>query len=522
MDKKLEKFDDEFNLEFKRSKSKEIVMYVGIILMALTLILMKFLMTEELPKEKEKENNNIEIIRPDNANDIEENMLDFKCLLTDKEGNKINNDISIFGKGEYLVCNIEVSYSYSESIASMSFDFYSEDIELLDMKTANEKLDVSLENNHALIKRLNNNIISRTDLSEVSFYLYIKNNKNFEIDLNNVNIGIVDEDRVDYMSTKNITISNGDSRYYKENNSYIFEKVQDDGTFKKVNEYVCSASTPNNCYAPPASQSFVYENDNKNVTMISDYVNNAYVMFDNEKGVIGTYSNAVWLRNEDSTNTYIYVQQKDTNKYGIIDVNGKLIHDYNLDEINATTIIGMIDNVYSVENNMIVDQKNGKYGIVRINSNETVLDYNFDSVRLFVTNRKENSDINENYKKIVSGKYVKASLNGKWYLYSTSTKNLVFNEGYDYIHVVNDSIVVTIQGNQLNIKDINGNNLINTPVQSLATEYADYACCGDNLGVEINSIGDVVEIKAYASTRYGSNYNNYEFNTSSKTLNQIK
>lgn len=465
-----------------------------------------------------------------NADNLSADSVGFNCFLADESGNKadIMSSNIAYGKGDYLLCNIGIS-KRNYSINGITFDFVSDDVEVINISSAQDDLKITFDNqkDKTFVSITSENIIGYSDIGSINFHLYIKDNKSFEINLKDMNISNSGDKEDKYLKEKKITLNNDNVRYYKKDGSIIFEKVQSDGLFKKVNEYKCNDGSYTGCLISPASQSFAYVPANKNVIMLVDDNYSTMVMFDIDKGVIGTYGgSALYLYSSERKNneggTYIYIQAKNSDKYGIIDTNGKLVHEFNLNGAhNQSTeeyINGMLRTAYSVENDMIIEKKNGKFGISRIKSNDTVIEYSFDLIRLFVDSKyTDSSEITK-----ANSKYFKAKINNQWYLYSFETKNKVINEGYDNLFLVNDEIVIVEKDNHLYIKDIKGNNLVNDKIEDLSSEYIEAPCCVANAGIEINVNNNIVTIKTYRDNYNIEDYNQYEYNISKKALTKIK
>lgn len=442
---------------------------------------------------------------------ITSEALNFKCFLTDEEGKIKIGETSIFGVGDYLLCDMSINSNSVTQIDYMSVDFDSKNIDLVKVYSISDiwKIETTKNDNVSSISIASENKIDKNNLADVRFHLFIKDNidvdKSFKIVLKNINIHNEEYEPDIYMhiKDKDIEFNTDERRYYQKNDSIIFEKLQTNGKFQKKNEYKCISS--NSCNVNIASQSFSYKNDNKDVVMISDGDNwNTSIIYDIEKGALGTYGGRPsWLYTKNSTHqdgTYIYLMAKDSDKFGIIDINGKIIHEFNLGNINANVPSGILNSVYSIENNMIVDQRNNKYGISKITSSDTVVDYKFDSIRLTTNN-----------------KYFKAKLDNKWYLYSFNTKDKVTNEGYDELFIVNDEIIITEKDKYLYIKDYNGNNLVEDRIEDLSKEYQEYVCCAANPGIAIDVKDNIITITTYKDNDW-EKYNQYEYNISTKSL----
>ena len=516
-EKELEENTDNNESEKQTSEDKKWriigIVFVGLILLVLFIKLVS--LEKKLPKSDINYDNsiyNLQTVRGEGY--INSNILVFKCALTDENGSEKISEVEKYGVGDYLLCDTKIVSSYTKQIDNLSFEFISNNIELLKLYTISDvwevkKTDSSTENGNISISIATNGKNSNDNLSDVKFLLHIKNNENndksFKINFNNIKIHTI-EDATYKTKDMVVEFNTGESRYYYKNDVIIFEKMQDDGSFKKTNEYKCN--TVDSCIVNLAAQNFVYQNDNSNIVMIYDKDSkDMTVLFDIEKGIIDTYGGRPsWLYTANSTqrvNTYIYIMAKDSDKFGIIDVNGKIIHEFNLGNINANIPSGILYSVYSIENDMIVDQRNDKYGITKITSSDTIIDYKFKSIRL------------------VNNKYFKAKSDGKWYLYSFDTKDKVIEDGYDELFVVNDEIIIVEKDKYLYIKDYNGNNIVEDKIEDLSKEYFEYVCCGSNPGIDINIKDDIITITTYKDNDW-LNYNQYEYSISSKVLTKKK
>ena len=293
--------------------------------------------------------------------------------------------------------------------------------------------------------------------------------------------------------------------FYYDGSAIKMTKNYDDIADKTniISKYMCEA----NC------NEIATENFNPGI-MINKKVfiddNSKMVLFDIEEGkVVGEYGLAAfWLHDEDSKYTsdggrYIMIKALDSDYYGIIDKNGGIIHEFNI----GTQKRGGLNNkypmyttYYSVEGDYIVNYKDDKFGITKITSNDVVVDYKYDDIKLMGRN------------------YYKVSENNKWYLYSFATKTKVLNDGYDYIIGVYDNIVIVDNDKKIYIKDFSGNNLIDSPIDDTSKDIKDIAevCCGNNPGVTSSLEKNVITISVYKEGSNDATYYNYDIAT--KTL----
>ena len=450
------------------------------------------------------------------------------CKLTDSQSKEKNAyfPYDVYGVGDYLNCTLN---NYKYDISEISFNVNkNDDLDLVDVYSKEDKWIVTKKDYS--VSLLSKKSDAKTD--DVILRFYIKNKileeENRTIKINSVRF--TNWNGKNYLdNVKGYKIKYGENRHYLEDGVIIFEKLAEDGSFKKVNEYKCK--TPNSCYANVAKEGFSYKGESSNTIMLEDKENDKYIsiLFDYDKGIIGTYGNTTsWLYSDEyeyQNGTYIYIKSKDSDQYGIIDKNGNVIHEFNLGSTNAFYKSGLLTTAYSIENDMIIDQKDNKYGVSKITSNDIIIDYKFDSIR-FIVNSKSNEEktngiIHYYYEKTVDNKYFKAKLDGKWYLYSFDTKDKVIAEGYDDLFVANDKIIVAEIDKKLYIKDYEGNNLIEETIEDLSREHYEYVCCGMTPGVKVEAKDNIVTIIVYKDNA-PNDVSRYEYNISTKTLTNKK
>ena len=254
--------------------------------------------------------------------------------------------------------------------------------------------------------------------------------------------------------------------------------------------------------------------DNKKIfisELSSDRKTKKIVLFDIEnKKVIGSYESALWLHKDGKISSedgeYILVQKLDSDLWGIIDKDGELIHDYTLGRKKSGGIgsYKFHQTYYSVENDYFVNYKDDKYGIVRIKSDDVVIENKYDDIKLY------------------DDKYFKAKENDKWYLYSFETKEKVLTDGYDYIIAAFDNVVVVVNEKKIYIKDLSGNDLLETPIEDTSKEIKEVKelCCANTPGVAAttNDEGKIV-ITVYKDNNYNDK-KDYTFDPTTKTLSE--
>ncbi len=213
--------------------------------------------------------------------------------------------------------------------------------------------------------------------------------------------------------------------------------------------------------------------------VIYDGENDRYALLDNKnEKVLGEYSLVNYLCFEGNIlcdmadeAKYIIAQSSDTGKFGILDLKGKIVKDFTMDLPTEETefftyFSGVLRDVYSISKDLIVARENGKYGILKISKNSKVVDYIYDNVRLL-------------------GDYFKALIDGKWYLYNYNNKKLI-DEGYDYIFLAKNNLLIVELDKKIYFKDLDGNNLTEDYIiDETPNGPVEFACCSGNRGVDI-------------------------------------
>ena len=225
-----------------------------------------------------------------------------------------------------------------------------------------------------------------------------------------------DEDIPDEKETKD------DSAKYDEKTIYFYEK---DGQIKFVSaefdkmmntqstiddkeiiaKYECSNDK---CYlhVPVIDYSSIAGVMNNKKAFIGDEskdgTNAKIVLFDvSSNKVVGEYSKpALLIRdNYGEESEYILVKKINGDMFGVIDLDGNVIKNYNID-IPDKFLNDTEHRLFSKSGNYIINSKNGKYGITRITSDEVVVDYLYEDIS------------------IIDANSYKALLNGEWTTYT--------------------------------------------------------------------------------------------------------
>ena len=470
----------------------------------------------------------------------------YVCFLSDENGNPYyeiyyeasNQLIGRYGKGDYLSCTFTLSKTLNKN--GISFNVVSDSVDVVKLvKDSDEEWTRELTKNEDgsyFVKEYSSN--STLAAIDVQLVLLVKERNDVPLNINFKDItAYVKKDDVvkeKEFEDKIITIENSDSscigdlianqsRYYQKDGAIVLSKLAEDGSFKVAGEYKCNKGSVKNLYYPSCHEGY-----NMDIMEISCSDEGApyYAIFEIGKGVLNTFDHMAWLEKDNMGNwdhdncnsVYLYAKDYETGYYGILDKQLNLVHKYNMEEMNVLGPGGPIGEIYSIKDNMIVAKKNGKYGISKITSEETVIDYQFDLIRLFLY-----EDISDSKNSVVSNKYFKAQKDGKWYLYSFETKEKAIDKGYDYLFMPTDSVIVVGEDNYLYVKDTKGNNLTDDKIPNLADRYDEWDML--NPGIYTTLTGDIITISSATSDwiynqEDKSKRNTYEYNIKTKTLTE--
>ena len=456
------------------------------------------------------------------SKDKKENNLDLKDLNENKETNEDNKPIEYkytkegpgfvcsnkelytntinYEKGEYVYCEISFELNGAgPGITEIWFEnTHDDDIEYIEIKDVFENW--KLDSKDGIIHLKSDTPVSFGDgLYKVKFRIIPSTQKEKLL-----------------ISFKNIKYKNENNEYYqtddsiielsinKENNyihkmsdkddEIIFYKFDKTKGYEEINKYKCKNES---CYEY-ASQCTSYIDRYNGKMFIHD--GDKAILYDFTKGIIGTYQQGI-----DMIDKYFIVQEPKTKKYGIIDLNGKIIKELTSDGFGNKVGPCFNEDTYSIEHNLITEKKDNKYGIVKINQDEIVINHNFDDIRLF------------------NDKYFKAKQEDKWYLYSIESKEKIIEEGYKELFIANEEVIITQIDNYLYIKDYQGNNIIEDKIKVLI-DNNEGACCGASGGITIKEEKGIITIFVDEPTNDGIDYKEqkYEYNIKDKKLTKIK
>lgn len=484
-------------------KKSKIRKYISIIVIILGLLFLLFIIIGIFSnKEHEKTNP----VNDSNYLTLESNSIIGTCSLTDPfSDGKVEYYSSqyngSFGVGDDVYCELRIT---NYDISEISFDFSdNKNIELIDVKSKTDYWEIKNLNSHIFATSLD----VESKLNDIVLIFRIINNKNIDnnyvINLNNIKF--TSRFTKYLIKEKDIQLKISNYRLKVTDDKLESYKLISDGSYKLINQSEC-----NLCYGVGiASQYFSYIDYEKGKMMIStsDYKGN-WILYDMNKGILGEYGNNARLLFSDSNSysydnskiKYIYVKSKDSDKFGIVDLEGNVIKDFNLEDAGFFTNRSSFYSYsgYSVENNMFVDKKNEKYGIIKFTSDDVIIDYIFDSIGL------------------INNKYFKAKLNDKWYLYSFEKKDKKINTGYDEIIPIIDDVIVVRLGKNAYIQNYNGDNIIDKMID-IGDNYLFASYVSDK-----DSGKDFINIYISKDEYNYEILENYHYYFNSKELEKIK
>lgn len=420
--------------------------------------------------------------------------INFKCSVIEPNVEKYGGDVTIYGVNDYVYCNINSNNDYKINHMELEYN-YGNNIDLDSVYSLSDDWNVNKTLGNIEISLLNDD----ASINDIYLKFYIKNNKDindkYKIVLENIKFI---SGNSDYKIKEDITIelNTKNSRNVQVNNLLRFDELSSDGSFQTLSEYKCNDDL---CMVNVAQQGFEYSNDNPDIVMIYD--GNYKILYNIRKGtIINTYgSNSFWLSSNDveseNEGTYIYIQAKDSEKYGIIDVNGNIIKNFVLDKPPFVSFLYPRTLRYSVENNMLVNIQNGKYGIIEITSDKIIIDYIYDDLDL------------------INKTYFKAKTNDKWHVYTISSNQKLIQEGFDNIYYNSNDILIVEKDNTLYIRNYDNKNITNETIKVSKDDtiqaYTDYS---DKTIINIHVCND----------DYCHEYKEkYEFNINTNKLKKI-
>lgn len=217
--------------------------------------------------------------------------------------------------------------------------------------------------------------------------------------------------------------------FYEINNNEVF-LYSSDGL---LNSYKCQ----NECviYQGKRSDGYFYQG---RIMLQDGEVIYLYDLLNNKK-LSGNFTAVDFILDGEGnalTNIKLFLVMNDTNKYGIMNLNGTLQVNLNYEALGNFDQNEELMN-YSYANNYITAKANDKWGLISLDNGKGLIDQQYEDIRL------------SSYHKFM----VKDQ--GLWYLVTESNIKLL-NEGYEYLDVYENYLVV-VMNNQVFITDLAGN-----------------------------------------------------------------
>lgn len=410
-------------------------------------------------------------------------------------------------------------YQGEEVYCSLSYDFSNSFKEKITKITATFTFDQELE-----LIGTNNIVFNWKEISAGQTFILTANaapTRDEKIYTVKFRIKGTTEKEIISLGLKDVYLETNDHKYYQLNNSqteliiaikhnYRYELDSDNKTFifyksspegyKEINKYTCKTT----CFEY-ATQAFGYVDLNIGRIFLIDNNTTEAILYDFTRGVLATYEIPVYSLSSKSSDIIYFVAKTKDGGYGIVDTSANIIRPFVSEEFVSSNTMGVYYNTYSIENNLIVEKKNGKYGLTNINKVNTILDYKYDSIRL------------------LNDKYYKVKIDDSWYLYSMSSNAEALTEKYQEIFMPTPEILIVQIDNYLYIKDASGKNLLEDKIYA-PMSYDETACCGSIPGIYINldnDNNDLVNIIVYNdSNQEKTNAINYVYNIKENKLSK--
>lgn len=491
----------------KNNKSKIILIIAGCLVFLIVIIILSSLNNHS--KYNNYNGNSNSDYANYTRNDISQYDIRFKCSLVNENNEEIvsnsyiGTDMYSYGLGDNLLCNLETSNGYKKEFNKVTFVLASNNIELEKVYSEDDSININTsygsKNSTFVTLSTTQNAL---DLNKVKMKLHIngniKDSEKYLIELSSISI-TTSPNTYDYLKLLTLELNHDSIRVVRDNGKLKFQAAKSDGTYKTTSVYTCKSSD-NWCVVNNAAQTFYYQNqEEKNIVLIQDSQDNNIIniFYDTNNGIIATYGGSPrWLysKNDKNDGTYIYIKNENNESYGIVDKKGKVIHDFNLNMVCLGNTDGSRCLSYSIDGNIFVNKKDNKYGIVKIDSNDVVIDYKYDDI------------------KILNSKYFKASENGKWYIYDVATKDKHLEKSFDDIYVLLENTLIVSDGEYWTFIDYDNNPIINDKIK-VNSEYKYVNYYTDTQNSNIIHIG-------FYNNDYGLDqaYESYDYNISNKVL----
>lgn len=474
----------------KEEKNKK--NYISIIIIIIGIIILSIFIKGIINYQDKEDNNDI-----NNQATFNKEKISFTCELVDpeeKENNYPTYTPNSYGVGDYVYCIINNYSNFKPT--ELNIFYYNEDnknIDLVSVKSLTEDWKIELKSEEKYSDISLTPASDNLDLKNIIFKFYIKNNDNITDNKYQINISKIELKRNNEkyeIYDKNIELTTGKNYRLKITKDKVESYKLLNKSYEKINEITCKEC---HIYVP---QSFIYE-DYKNGKVVINNDTNSIILYDMNKGILGTYGSINWLysKNDPHENgTYLYVGNKDNTKYGIIDKDGNLIKDYVLEKSCYGNQTPRDCLSYSIEDNLLVNKKDNKYGIIKIISDDIVIDYKYDDVKL------------------INSKYFKVKENDKWYIYNYSNKTKQIEEGFDIIYELTDNVLIVPKNGYWQFINYNNTSINSIKIDEEYKYIYYYPDSKEPNIIHININND----------EYGTIKESYDYNINDNTLKKVE
>lgn len=288
----------------------------------------------------------------------------------------------------------------------------------------------------------------------------------------------------------------------KKDNAIKFYELDDNYSFKFVNEFKLDTVV---------NPSFDM-NYNEGIALINN--SDSIYLYSVKSGVLQKYQPFSYNLYKNGKTAWsnlgdlIYVYNAESNKYGIVDIYGNVVHDFSL---NRTHSIGhgsgiLIAEEYSIVGDAIIDKKDEKFALLKIYSNEKITDYIYDDIVV----------LNENYFAAKKGDI--------WNVYSISSGDKIIDNDYELILAPTDNILIVQKEGYLYFIDYSGNILTSNDGMERIPVLAPYMSIWQsrsnfkNSGIKYEVKDNAIYIDTYYTNESGSKSIHYIYNIENNVL----
>ncbi|MBP5684352.1 MAG: hypothetical protein J6X02_03750 [Bacilli bacterium] len=178
---------------------------------------------------------------------------------------------------------------------------------------------------------------------------------------------------------------------------------------------------------------FQYNDDNENKKAYG-----SVLIYDIPTGKYKKYENIVSIK----PSSEVKVLELLNNEVKLIDASGKIDRNVNPDSLEFSCYEGCWLTSYDYEKNLIAFKDNGKYGIQKLTTGETLLEAKYDNLWLSY------------------GNYFVARLNNKDNLYNLDDYTAITKNGYDNIFFAKDDLVIVYNNKELSFINLKEEKII--------------------------------------------------------------